>query len=238
MNISRAISSLISQLGLYNVNLPFKDKTESVIQNVLFTTTIPTYSQFVPWVKEETINLAHQRIVNKQQNIYLLPESLTTTPIMSVLDVYLPIEVNRGMFGDVGTPFGVARSLQGVLVHQAYSMVVGQARSEPTFEYLGENKIRLFGFPKTWLTIKVSCEHDENGESIPPTCYDSFMQLATLDTKIFLYNNLKMYDNIATAFGNISLKSEDNQGAEAERNALLEEWRNTFHLDITPWNWM
>ena len=58
------------------------------------------------------------------------------------------------------------------------------------------------------------------------------MQLATLDVKMFLYNTLKLYDNIPTAFGNIQLKIEDHQGAESERTALLDKWNDTFHLDM------
>ena len=239
MNISRSISSIISQLGLRQSSLPFEEPTEIVIQNILTTTTIPMYSQFVPQVREDTVDLRHLKQVDSKLGIYVLPESLTVTPVMSVTDVHMPVETNRGMYGDVATPFGVSRSIQGVLVHQAYSMVIGAARSEPTFEYLGENRIRLYGFPRTHVTIQVSCEHDENGESIPATCYDSFMKLALLDTKIFLYNNLKLYDSISTAWGQINLKTDDYQSAEAERSALLEDWGNTFHLDFDfAWEYM
>ena len=223
-------------MGLRQVALPFEEPVENVIQNILTTTTIPTYSQFVPQTREATVDLRHLKQVDSKLGIYLLPESLTMTPVMSVTDVHLPVETNRGMYGDISTPFGVSRSIQGVLVHQAYSMVIGAARSEPTFEYLGENRVRLYGFPRTHVTIQVSCEHDENGESIPSTCYDSFMRLATLDTKIFLYNNLKLYDSISTAWGQINLKTDDYQGADAERTSLLDEWGNVYHLDAA-WAW-
>lgn len=238
MNLSRAISSIILQYGLYNVNLPFNDSIENVIHNILSTETIPIYSEFVPWERAATVNLAYMKLLDKHMNIYQLPEELTSTPVKYVISVKPPFEVNRGIYGDVSVPFGVARSIQGVLANQAYSMVVGQARAEPTFEYLGENKIRLYGFPKTWTTIKVAAEHDPNGESIPSGCTDSFMQLAKLDVRISLYNTLKLYDGIASAFGTISLKTEDHQGAESERNTLLEEWRNTFHLDMDIWEFM
>jgi len=105
-------------------------------------------------------------------------------------------------------------------------------RSEPTFDYLGENKIKLYGYPKTILTFKVAAEHDPSGETIEDSCYDSFMELATLDMKTFLYNNLKLYEGIPTAFGQISLKVEDYQSAEADKNALLNDWRDKFHLDM------
>ena len=53
-----------------------------------------------------------------------------------------------------------------------------------------------------------------------------------LDVKQFLYNTLKLYDGIPTAFGNINLKIDDYQSAEGDRNALLDKWRDSFHLDM------
>ena len=118
-------------------------------------------------------------------------------------------------------------------------MVAGQMRAEPTFEYLGENKIRLYGWPKTTVAFKVACEHEPNGESIPDSCYSSFMDLATLDMKVFLYNTLKLYDGIPTAFGEIKLKTEDYQSAEADRRELLNQWTDVFAVDeIADFQWM
>jgi hypothetical protein len=151
---------------------------------------------------------------------------------MYVSDVFMPLHTNRGSFGDISPAYGINRSVQGVATSQAYMMLVSQMRAEPTFEYLGENRIRLYGFPRTMVTIRIAAEHEPNGETIPISCYDSFMELATLDTKMFLYNTLKLYDNIPTAHGNITLKVDDHQSAEGDRNALLERWRDVFHLDM------
>lgn len=245
MNISRAVSQLKMQLGLYGIALPFKDPTsgettptENVIMDVLTTSTIPIYSQFVPWIREGTISVAALKVVDKDGGIYMLPAFLTTTPIMYVSDVHLPFHNNRGTYGDIAPAYGINRSVQGVLTSQAYMMVAGQMRAEPSFDYLGENKIILYGYPKTQLVFKVACEHESNGESIEDGCYDSFLELATLDMKIFLYNTLKLYDGIPTAFGNINLKIEEYQAADGERTALLDKWRDTFHLDMDWEEWM
>jgi hypothetical protein len=242
MNLSRAISHLKMGLGLYNISLPFKDDitgdptpTENVIRDVLTTITIPIYSQYQPWLREADVNLANLKLIDNNFNsgqIYLLPSILTITPIMYVSDVYFPQQGNRGTYGDIAPAYGINRSVQGVLTSQAYMMLAGQMRAEPTFEYLGENKIRLYGFPKCIVRIKVACEHEPNGETIPDSCYDSFMQLATLDMKNFLYNTLKLYDNIPSAFGNIQLKIEDLQGADGERTQLLRDWSEVYHLDM------
>jgi len=245
MNLSRAISHIKMQLGLYNITLPFKDEitgqttpTENVIREVLTTVTIPVYSEFVPWIREGTIDVDKLKVVDKLNGVYMLPAFLTITPVKYVSSVRLPFHNNRGTYGDIAPAFGINRSVQGVLTSQAYMMVAGQMRAEPTFEYLGENKIRLYGYPRVPLTFRVACEHDPNGESIEDSCYDSFMELAILDMKQFLYNTLKLYDNIPTAFGNINLKTDDYQSAESDRNQLLEKWRDTYHVDMDWESWM
>ena len=241
MNLSRGITSIKMQLGLYNVTLPFKDEitgkpipTENVIRDVLVATTIPIYSQFQPWIREGDADVKSLKLVDKKNNIYMLPSYLTMTPVMYIADVHMPFHSNQGAYGGMAQAYGLGQSAQAVLTSQANMMLAGEMRSEPTFEYLGENKVRLFGYPKAMVTFRLACEHEPNGETIPQSCYDSFMELAMLDVKMFLYNTLKLYDNIATAFGNISLKAEDNQAAEADRNVLLDRWRDTYHLDM---NW-
>ena len=239
MNMSMAISQLKMQLGLYAITLPFKDEatgapkpTENVIHDVLTTMTIPIYSQFVPWIRECECDIKRLKVIDEKQAIYLLPAYITLTPVMYVIDVGLPFHNQRGTFGDIAPAYGINRSVQGVLTSQAYMMIAGEMRSEPTFEYLGQNKIRLYGYPKTNLRFKVACCHEPNGESIPDGCYDSFMELATLDMKIFLYNTLKLYDGIPTAFGQINLKIDEYQSADNDRTTLLDNWRDKFHLDM------
>jgi hypothetical protein len=239
MNLSRGITQLKMQLGLYNITLPFKDPetgkpipVENVIRDVLVNVTIPEYSQFQPWLREVDANINSLKVIDKKNNIYLLPAGITITQVIYVSAVHMPYHSNRGTYGDIAPAYGISQSVQGVATSQAMMMVAGQMRSEPTFDYMGENKIKLFGYPKCVVTFKVACEHEPNGETIPQSCYDSFMELATLDMKMFLYNTLKMYDNIPTAFGNINLKIDDLQSAEESRNTLLDKWRDTFHLDM------
>lgn len=244
MNMSRAISSLKLSLGLNMITLPFQDEngkpvpTENVIKEVIQTITIPEYSQFSPWMRKGDIEWEMLKPIDKINGIYLLPQVLTITPIMYVADVSMPMHNNRGTYGDVAPAYGINRSVEGVLTSQAYMMIAGQMRAEPTFEYLGHNKIKLYGFPRTKLTFTVACEHDPSGETIEDSCYDSFMELATLDMKVFLYNNLKLYDQLPSAFGNVQLKVEDYNGASGERDQLLEKWRDNFHLDMDIFEWM
>lgn len=245
MNMSSCVSQLIMQLGLTNVVLPFVDKktkkpipTETIIFNILKTSTIPTFSEFVPWKREGSISTSDLKCIDQKLGIYLLPSFLTITPVMYVIDVQLPYHNNRGTYGDIAPAYGINRSVQGVATSQAYMMLAGQMRSEPTFDYLGYNKIRLFGYPKTMLTFILACQHMVNGETIKDSCRSSFMELADIHVRMFLYNNLKFYSNIPTAFGNIELPISDWQDAKSELNTLLDKWRDTFHVDMGWEEWM
>jgi hypothetical protein len=238
MNLSRVISQLKMMYGLNSITLPLRDDVtgepahpENIIREVLTTMTIPMYSQFVPWERELDANVNHLEVVDRQKHIYKLPRMLCVTPIMWMIDVRFPYTTERGTFGDIAPAFGINQSVQGVITSQEMMMLAGEMRAEPTFEYLGENQIQLFGFPRTVLTFIAACEHEENGETIPQSCVDSFMQLAELDMQVYLYNTLKYYDQIPTAFGNINMKIEEYSGAKDARQELLNTWRDTFHLD-------
>lgn len=227
------------QNGLYQIVLPFVDNatkkpkpTEEVIHEVLSTTTIPIYSEFVPNNVIGTADVKDLKVIDERNGVYLLPAHLTYTEVKSVIDVRFPFINNRGVYGDLGyLPYGAAQSPQGTLTGMAYLMLSGEMRNEPTFEYLGNNKVRLCGFPKTILEFELGCEHDPNGETIPSTCYDSFMELANLDVQSFLWNTLRHYEELPTAFGTIKINSQDWQSAEDKRKALLDDWRDKFHVD-------
>ena len=243
MNLSKVVSALKMELGLYAITLPFKDEngnatpTEKVIMDVLTTMTIPRYSEFKPWARTYDVHMDKLQCIDKFKGVYVLPPFLTITPIKYIKDIRMPdyrIEQYSGMFPGV---YGNGRSAQAVINNQAQLLLHGEMRAEPTWEYLGENKVQLYGFPRTVLTFMIAAEHAENGETIPDSCYDSFMELATLDVKVFLYNTLKLYDGIPTAFGNINLKIDEYQSADNERSSLLNEWRDKFHVDDL-WEWM
>lgn len=241
MNISEVVSVLKSQLGLYDIVLPFKDKngfpvpTENIIQSVLGKATVKEFSEFVPWMRIGDCHVDNLKVVDRRNGIYMLPVFLTITPIKYVSDVSLPMVNTRGTYGDVSPAYGISRTVQGVITSQEYMMLAGQMRAEPTFEYLGFNKIKLYGYPRTMLTFKVACEHEPNLETIDEGCYDSFMELATLDLKVFLYNNLKRYKSIPSAHGNASIEIDDWSNAESDRTQLLERWRDTYHVDQIDW---
>lgn len=245
MNLSRIVSTLIKQFGVYVIALPFKNEItgepqppEIIIKDILKTVTIPVYSQYQPWIRTGSIDISKMKVVDKRQSIYELPSYLLTTPIMYIQSIHMPQMNTRGTYGDISPAYGINRSVTGVISSMGYMMLAGQMRAEPSFEFISPNKVRLFGYPKTVVTIELACEHESNGETIPAGCYQSFLELATLDMKEFLYNNLKHWDKIPSAFGVNDLKIDEFQSASSDKKALLDQWNDVFHLDADNWVFM
>ena len=245
MNLSRIVSVLIKQFGLYLVALPFKNEItgepsppEVIVKDILKTVTIPMFSQYQPWIRTGKGDLASMKVIDKKNCIYELPSYLTITPVMYIVDIHMPFMNTRGTFGDISPAYGINRSVSGVVSSMAYMMLAGQMRAEPSFEFIPPNQVQMCGFPKTIVTFELACEHEPNGETIPAGCYQSFLDLATLDLKEFLWNNLKHWDKIPSAFGTVDLKIDEFQSASGDKKALLEKWDDIFHLDLMNWKFM
>lgn len=249
MNISDIATTLKMELGLWDITLPLKDENgktkpiESVIQSVIEKITLPMYSQYVPWIRTGDCPIRNLKAVDKRRGIYMLPAFLTITPVMYVINIE-PTQRNVGAYGSIIPGYGytgyggVGAAAQAVINANATMLLAGQMRAEPTWEWLKHNKIALYGYPDTILTFDVACQHLPNLETIEESCYSSFMQLAILDMKIFLWNLLKRYRNLPSAHGMIPLEIDEYQNASEEKKTMLADWDDRFHLDLPIWKYM
>lgn len=244
MNISELINDIKVTLGLNTIALPFKQPTENVIKEII-QMSIRTFSEFKPCEKEGyelRKNLRSPNEQSKKVGIYFLPESLTTTKVRDACaylasSQYQNGEVSTNAF-TVGSPFVGFGSynpqdiINATMTGAAINKYAAITSRQPTSEWLGYNKIRLYDFPdNACIRFVVKCNHDENGESITDSCIESFKTLAMLDVKTSLYNTIKNMNNIGSAFKEIQIKIDDWSGAESERNTLVKEWTESFHLD-------
>ena len=244
MNTSEVIQDIKLTLGLNTIALPYKDSTENVVAEIL-KTSIRTFSRFKPLIKEgfeERKRLRSPSEDAKRNCIYYIPESLTTTPVQYA-DAYVASattqdgEITTNTF-TVGSPFVGFGSyypqdiLNATQTGAAINKYAGITQSVATSKWLGYNKIQLFNFPEN-IIVKfiVKCEHDLSGETIPESCVESFMELATLDVQRVLYNQLKNMTNVGSAFKEVTLKIDDWSNAESARKELIEKWTNNFHFD-------
>lgn len=244
MNISEVINDLKLSLGLNTIALPYNKPTEVVLREIL-QISIREFSKFKPYEKEGyemRKNLRSPNEIDAKRGIYILPENLTTTHVQdacayAVSDMLQENEVSSSSF-TVGSPFVGFGSyypqdiLNATMTGAAINKYAGITSKVPTSKWLGFNKIQLFDFPQdACIRFVVKCDHDSNGETIPESCVSSFMQLAALDVKRTIYDNLKNMNNVGSAFKETQLKIDDWSGADQERDNLIKEWTGIFHFD-------
>lgn len=244
MNMSDVINDIKMRLGLNAIALPFKKPTEIVIREIL-QGTIRTYSQFKPFEREGYYHkdaLRSPSDHDRKVGIFILPAEMTITPVQYA-DAY-PLsaisqddEATTNPF-TVGSPFVGFGSyypqdiMNAELTGAAINKFIGVTSSPASSRWLGFNKIQLFNFPDdAYVKFLVKCDHDPQGETIPISCRESFMELAVLDVEMTLYNLLKNMNNVGSAFKEIQLKIDEWSGAEGNRNQLIEKWTGSFHFD-------
>jgi hypothetical protein len=244
MNMSDVINDIKMRLGLNAIALPFDRPTEVVIREIL-QGTIRTFSQFKPDIKETYATKDALKSPNdaaRKVGIFILPPEVTRTPVQyadayPMSSVTVDEEATTNPF-TIGSPFVGFGSyypqdiMNAELTGAAINKFIGVTSSPASSKWLGYNQIQLFNFPDEALVrFVVKCDHDPQGESIPVSCRESFIELATLDVEMTLYNLLKNMNNVGSAFKEIQLKIDEWSGAEGNRNQLIEKWTTTFHFD-------
>ena len=244
MNISDVVNDIKLSQGLQNIALPFDKPVENVIAEIL-RMTVREYSEFKPY-KQECLavkkNLRSPNEIAEKEGIYFLPEECTRAPVKTAkaeITGSVPDgEMTTTNTFTVGTPFVGFGSyypqdiLNAQMTGAAINKYAGLSSQAPNSEYLGHNKIKLYNFPEQcFIKFKVERVHDYSLETLPDSCYETFVELATLDVQRTLYNNIKNMQNVGSAYKEIQLKIEDWAGAEKEQKAWMEKYRGTFHLD-------
>ncbi len=244
MNLTDVVNDIVLSQGLHNIALPYKQPVEKVVQEIL-AMTAKEYSEFKPYkqeIHEFKQNLKSPSEMAAKACIYLLPQEAIKTKVRTakaeaVSHQYQEKEATTNAF-TIGTPFigfgsyGPQDIINANTTGAAINKYAGVTSQLPVSTYLGFNKIQLFNFPdKCLIKFTVERNHDPSLMTIPDTCYESFIELATLDVQRTLYNSLKNMQNVGSAYKEIQLKIDEWSGAESAQKELMKEWRGKFHLD-------
>jgi hypothetical protein len=65
-----------------------------------------------------------------------------------------------------------------------------------------------------------------------PGAFTDLRKLAVLDMKAYLYNEFKRRDNLDVIIGTTQLKIDDWANADADKQTLLDSWRDECNLDV------
>lgn len=232
MNMSTLLTRIKRKLGLMAVATPFEDINEAIM-DIIYDTTLPVFSKYEPVRKEIQVDLNCLK-ENRQTGEfteYLLPDY--GSRILFVEEVRPDITRCSGYgYYAVGYPSIDMSAMQSLMISNASAQLMSATIPAITFEFEDPNLLRIYNcYISTGVILRIAFQHDNTLSSIPLSQEESFFKLALLDVKDGLYPTMKYYNDLQTAHGNISLKIDDWQNAESERNDLIERWEDTYHLD-------
>lgn len=240
MNLSQLVTRIKVTCGIYMIALPFEHADEAIVDTIRDITR-PTFSRLCPSKEDLRFNLDDLERLERHGNyeVYLLPDIFQERKLLELTDVrYDESDISGIGYWGGGIPLLQGNMLRQGMISNASLGLTNKLVPRISFKYFHPRKVKLWNvLSSAQLVFECSLEHDRNLTSITSTSEESFYKLALLDVQIVLYNTLKHYENLQTAYGNLALKMEEWQNAQSARDQLVEQWENTYHMDVLPFTY-
>ena len=224
INPSRLVSSIKMDLGLIGIRMPF-DNVDELIMEIVKIKTLPVFNELSPYKTFIIVDTNALQVVDRQ--IMMINDVQPEQDQLTHRSAY-----DTGLYTyDLTSCYC---GYQELMLAQAQANLLSSAMKGTTFRFIPPNQLEIFdGYGVSNLyRIEVCLEHSENLTTLPATTYTSFLKLATLDVKKYMFDNLKHYDNLSTSYGQIAMRIDDWSGAQDERQQLIEKWEQSYHLDL------
>jgi len=244
INPSRLVSSIKMDLGLIGIRMPF-DNVDELIMEIVKIKTLPVFNELSPYKVSVVINVNDLKVVDtKVESItYVLPDGMFgDRQIMMINDVQPEQDqlTHRSAYDTGLYTYDLTScycGYQELMLAQAQANLLSSAMQGTTFKFIPPNQLEIYdGYGVSNLyRVEFCLEHSENLTTLPATTYTSFLKLATLDVKKYMFDNLKHYDNLSTSYGQIAMRIDDWSGAQDERQQLIEKWEQSYHLDLNQY---
>lgn len=237
------LEQLKMDLGIYSIRLPISDM--DLYNTVIVKKTVPTFSPYCPWRFLVTIDLDHIRINDRTgaedgtlvSNLYRIPPVVDSMKndirVLGIESIY-PTQFVNGLY--LTPSYSTIEAYQSLAIGQGLANLASAMIPPLIFEFIPPNSFRMYNTVvyNNRVDITLMLTHSPELFTIPETARGSFYQLALLDVKCFLYNQLKYWASMETAIGRLDLKIDAWESAEADRRELLNKWDETYHLDLPP----
>lgn len=234
LNLTECITSIKMDLGIYGMVLPF-DNQDEAFKDVIRYKTLPTYSIYSPYrmiVKFEFDEIKRLETFKDYITYQIPTNKFGERKLISIEHVYPDTTYQTNTYLPGASSYSIC-DYKSMMLNSMDSQLVHYAEPKFSFEYIEPNKLRLYnmGILTNGIALEVGLSHDITLNTINEGHRESFMELALVDTKRFLYNALRNYDEIQTAYGTIKLRTDEWSGAESERKDILEKWKAIKHLE-------
>lgn len=206
--------------------------------NIIMTDTIVTFSRYFPYrfkmlINNETCNKKYDN--QKTLWYYIKDEILQGAKLLGIQDIdWMDTSTNNSSLGassvgnyfypSMGCPMATFESIVGLQMTADFNSLYNRG-IYIDFQYPNHFCLRGIGntnYDLNSFTVILLVEHSSLS-TISPTKMEVFERLATADIANFLYQNLKYYDNLETAFVNIDLKINELNDVASKRDQIIEE---------------
>ena len=240
MNMTKVLTRIKADLGLYAIALPF-DNPDDVMRQIIEDITLETFSIYCPFREKLMVDTRDLERIESEANFetFLLPE-WQEKKIIDVEDV----KYDESMFSGVGYWGGTIPMVTSNIVTQsilanANAQLTRELIPAITFEYMHPRKLRLFNLYNSCKIVVTLLEtHYKSLVSIPDSAAETVERCVELDVKRTLYNTLKHYNEIESAYGRINLRIDEWANAEQDRQELLNQWDDSYHEDRKQLYWL
>lgn len=232
-NMTNLVNKIEQRLGTAALTLPDNLKKSNWPDKVIIPMTLVTWSRYFPHKIKYHIDGSHP----KKNGWYLLDEDMfdgvTILGIQNIDWANFNASSYTGGYGYYDTySYGLGVEDMANIIGGTNIASLFNNNIYPTFE--PPNKFRLetsYGRPVTGVDtfdVYVLVQHSPNLLTISPTQMETFEKLALADVAVFLYNELKYFDNVETVFANVNMRLEDLQekanGREEVVNYIAENY--------------
>ena len=219
INPTTVLRHVHMKLGTAYRPIPLSDED---ILEIINQETLYTFSNFYPYLYTFTFDGA-ENVIPGDMGKYRIPIENKGLEILGISKLWR----SEGYYTGQLYPNYCTNNFFELQVATDFSSAV---QVPDTFRFYEPNIVEIF--PKSrinyQLMVELKCIHPQHFGTIPLSLREEFLKLCVLDIKIALWNILKNYDQLNTAFGTINLRIEDYENAETERRELLELWRSQY----------
>ena len=234
--MTKLLNKIERRLGTQALNLPDNLKKNRWATDVICNETLDTFSRYFPNKIEYTLSPE-----NRRGDYWLIDETTcSSNVILGVGDIDWHKWSSKfpGLtYGGVNTYDMMANSVD----FQTYADIQMLADHTSAFsngiylDWIPPNKIKMnIVISASFLTnfqripIFIFVKHADNLKTIPPTQMEWFERLATDDVASFLFEQLKMFDNLETVYANVDLKLSSLEEKARDRQQVIEYFESNY----------
>ena len=238
-NMSRLLDKIERRLGTETLGLPDKYNKQSWAKTVICNETLDTFSRFFP--RKIPYILGPE---NKKGPFYLIDENICESfDILGAGDIDWRAWSHDfpGLLFGGGTAAAYDMLSANGMDYETVADVQMGADMASVFsngiylEFDPPNMIRLnmvistkFLLPYSRIPIHLFVKHADNLMTIAPTKMETFEELALGDVATYIFQYLKMYDNLETVYANVDLKLNTLEEASRKRDEIVDRLRQDY----------